>query len=279
MGLRDVLALVLSADADAGAIAAARKLSELNGCARVFLMQVDPEPSLVVTNYAMSEVWAELSARVREGVASEEDKLRCRLRRLSPAIALHAALTPPRLVRARAAAEGRLADIVVMVRPSPDSGRPGQARRDMLEGVLLGAGRPVLLTPQEWLDKPIGRHVVVGWNDAREAARAIADAGPILDTAERITIVTADHRARARHGPDPGDVVAHLDRCGLKAEARRISCDDGAEGAALLRECNALKADLLVMGGYGHTNLRETVFGGATRAITVSATLPVLLSH
>jgi nucleotide-binding universal stress UspA family protein len=281
MAMRDVLALVFSAKEDAAALAAARQIGQLNGAVRVFLIQVDPEPGPVVDLYLMGGAWADVSARAREGFANEENKLRARLKKFSPPMAFHAAMAPPRLVGARALSEARLADIVIMTRPSPDSGRCGQARRDAFAASLLGAGRPILLAPPNWSEAPIGQRVVIAWKDSREAARALADAGPLIDAAEAISVVSVEDgspsRSRRRNQAD--DVVAHLARRGLKAQARIIPRENCDEAAIVLQHCARFNADLLVMGGYGHARAREMVFGGVTRAILVSASIPVLMSN
>lgn len=280
MAMRDVLALVLSADEDAPALAAARQIGRLNGAVRVFLIQVDPEPAPVADFYLMGGAWAELSARAREGFADEEDRLRARLKKLTPPVTFHAAMAPPRLVGARALSEARLADIVVMTRPSPDSGRCGQARRDIFTASLLDAGRPILLTPPNWGEAPIGQRVVIAWKDSREAARALADAGPLIDAAEAISVIHVEEGPSSRtRRNQTDDVVAHLARRGLKAEARIVTRDGRDEAALLLQHCARFNADLLVMGGYGHSRMREIVFGGVTRAIMTSAPIPVLMSH
>jgi nucleotide-binding universal stress UspA family protein len=164
-----------------------------------------------------------------------------------------------------------------MVRPSPDSGRSGAVRRTLFEGALLGSGRPVLLTPQDWGDRPIGSKVVIAWRDRREATRALADASPFLDMARDILVVRIEEAHADKDEVGPEDVARHLVRRGLRAHAAHR---DGANvGEAVLAMCAGVGADLLVMGGYGRPVWRETVLGGVTQSVLTTARLPVLMSH
>jgi nucleotide-binding universal stress UspA family protein len=170
--------------------------------------------------------------------------------------------------------EARYADVTIMDRPDDD------LRRSLFESVLFGAGRPVLLAPADW-PGPCGRNIVVAWNASREAARAVADAAPLLERAEKITIVTVDAKPSwSGHGEAPGaDIAAHLARRGLKVDVRNVDGMGRDDGAAILEECAAIDADLLVLGGYGRPRLQELIFGGVTRHVVTSAHLPIFISH
>lgn len=139
--------------------------------------------------------------------------------------------------------------------------------------VILSAGGPVLVLPRGGLGQDLGRHVVVAWNGSREAARAAKDAVPFLAAAEAVTLLAAGEDAAA--SLDAG--VGLLKRHGAKVAPRQIELGR-AHGATLLDAVAAAGGDLLVMGAYGHSRLREIVLGGATRDILRSATVPVLLS-
>jgi nucleotide-binding universal stress UspA family protein len=118
----------------------------------------------------------------------------------------------------------------------------------------------------------------VAWNGSREAARAVADALPLLAAAERVSILMVRPEPDGMGAPPGADVTHHLGRHGVKVEPVRID-DAGDVGALLLARCAAAGADVLVMGAYGHSRLRELVLGGATRTVLHETTLPVLLSH
>jgi nucleotide-binding universal stress UspA family protein len=139
--------------------------------------------------------------------------------------------------------------------------------------VILSAGGPVLMLPRVGLGEAVGRRAVVAWNGSREAARAAKDALPFLTAAEAVVVVAAGEDAAGSLDA----ITALLKRHGAPATAKQIDQGHGV-GATLLAAAAAESADLLVMGAYGHSRLREIVLGGATREILRGAQLPVLLS-
>jgi nucleotide-binding universal stress UspA family protein len=139
--------------------------------------------------------------------------------------------------------------------------------------VILSAGGPVLLLPRAELGATLGARALVAWNGSREAARAAKDALPFLAEAERVTLLAAGEDAAA--GLDAG--TALLKRHGAKVTAKQVELGP-RHGATLLEAAGAEGADLLVMGAYGHSRLREIVLGGATREVLRDARVPILLS-
>jgi nucleotide-binding universal stress UspA family protein len=153
--------------------------------------------------------------------------------------------------------------------------------RQLAEQLVLASGRPVLLIPYIGAGATMGERVVIGWDASREAARAVSDALPILERAASVVVVTINPRQRDfGHGEMPGtDIALHLARHGVKVEVQRVETRDMDVGNALLSHLAGQSADLLVMGGYGHSRLREIVLGGATRTVLGDMTVPVLMSH
>ena len=141
----------------------------------------------------------------------------------------------------------------------------------VIEELTLAAGVPVLMLPPDSAEA-FGRTVVVGWNGSREATRAVHEALPLLREAERVLLLAIGDTAA--DGVAAG--VAMLQRHGVAIELQRIEELDGDAGEVLLGQAAAHGADLLVMGAYGHSRLRELVFGGATRHVLREANLPVL---
>lgn len=148
----------------------------------------------------------------------------------------------------------------------------------LAESMIFASGRPSLLLPDGWPAERIAGRVVVGWNGGREATRAIADAMPFLAAAETVHLVVVDDaRTRGLFGQEPGaDMAAHLARQGVSVVVDQCHGEDA--GAVLLERCNAVDADLLVMGAMGRPRISEIIFGGATRTVLDSARLPVVLS-
>lgn len=168
----------------------------------------------------------------------------------------------------------RYSDIVVAVQPDPDHPDVGDR---VPEGVVMAAGRPVLMVPYAGSTKTDAKRVMIAWNGTREATRAVHDAMPFLQGAESVLVYgvnpeSDDHIAGS-------DLALHLSRHGVNAQPKHIVAPDIAVADALLSAISDHSIDLLVMGAYGHSRLRELVLGGATREVFQSMTCPVLLSH
>jgi nucleotide-binding universal stress UspA family protein len=174
--------------------------------------------------------------------------------------------------------QARYADLVVIGQSGPDDQGRGAA---VPQSVLIGSGRPVLIVPYVGSFETLGRRVMVAWNATREAARALNDALPLLIQAEAVTVLSVNpERGIAGEGDVPAaDIALHLARHGVKAEAAHVVVEDVAVGDALLSRAADLGSDLIVMGGYGHSRLREFALGGATRTLLEHMTVPTLLSH
>jgi nucleotide-binding universal stress UspA family protein len=126
----------------------------------------------------------------------------------------------------------------------------------------------------------IGERVLVAWDGGREAARAVNDALPILERAKSVTVLSVNPASEDGSRREPGaDISLHLARHGVKVEAQRRITTEISAGDAILNEIASKGSDLLVMGAYGHSRLRELVLGGVTRQILGSMTVPVLMSH
>lgn len=179
-----------------------------------------------------------------------------------------------------AAMHGRYVDLIVLGQIDPDDVQ-GPLFRPLPEEVALAVGRPLLVVPYAGSWNEPGRRVLIGWDASREATRAVNDAMPLLAAAEAVTVLAVDPvEGPDGHGEVPGaDIALHLARHGVKATIEKtVSAGIGA-GNALLSRASDLGADLLVMGAYGHSRLRELVLGGATRTILASMTVPVLMAH
>ena len=171
------------------------------------------------------------------------------------------------------ARRARVSDLMVFGRPQPDQDLPSLTT---LNAALMESGRPVLLASPA-VPARIGGVVAIAWNGSAESARAVYFALPILAGATRIRVVTA--REAGDEEAVTEELRAYLAWHGLDAAAQTIEHGSGATGEALLRECAAMEADLLVMGAYTHSRLRQLILGGVTRHVLTHATIPVLLSH
>ncbi len=169
----------------------------------------------------------------------------------------------------------RYTDLVVL--GQPDESRDPE--NNISEDVVLSSGRPALVVPYIGAGKTMGERVMIAWAAGREAARAVHDALPILERAKSVVVMVIQPR-RGGHGAEPGaDIALHLARHGIKVQAQNIEVKDLSVGDALLSRLADQDIDLLVMGAYGHSRLRELVLGGVTRQIFQQMTVPVLMSH
>ena len=158
---------------------------------------------------------------------------------------------------------------------------PNKAEQEVpiIEGALFESGRPVIVVPYVQTQGAKFDRVMVGWDGSRTAARAIGDAMPVLERAKMIEVFTVV-AGPTKNTELPGiDIGQHLSRHGLKVEVKRIPAEGINVPEAILSHAADISADFMVMGGYGHSRLREYVLGGATRGILASMTLPTLMSN
>ncbi len=157
----------------------------------------------------------------------------------------------------------------------------GEEQASLVDYLALDAGRPVLVVPDAGAYPTVGERVVVAWNAGREATRAVNDALPLLRRAKKVMVLTINANPSARgHGEEPGaDIALHLARHGVDVEVRQEVSRDLDVGETLLARLADEDADLLVMGAYGRSRVREIILGGATRHVLQHMTVPVLMSH
>lgn len=167
-------------------------------------------------------------------------------------------------------------DLSVVGQAEPERIAPEEL---IIEAALFSSGRPVVVVP--YIQKGALKldRVMVCWDASRNAARAVADAMPFLRRAKAIDVViVASERLKSDEIPG-ADIGQHLARHDLKVDVKRIVSTDTDVANTILSHAADSSADFIVMGGYGHSRLREFILGGATRGILSSMTVPVLLSH
>lgn len=168
-------------------------------------------------------------------------------------------------------ARARYADFTILAQYDPED--PDMNVHYRPDSVIFDAGRPLLLVPYAGRFE-VPERALVAWDGSREAARALHDALPLLQVCTRVDLVSVGN-------PEDGEseVVRYLQRQGVSAEHRWLPSADLDAADALLSYASDLGSNLIVMGGYGHSRLRELVLGGMTRHLLAHMTVPVLLSH
>jgi nucleotide-binding universal stress UspA family protein len=167
---------------------------------------------------------------------------------------------------------GRLADLVVVAKPDRDRNLGTNA----LKSALFQTGRPVLMCPPtDHVDPGYGNGIAVGWNGSLEAARTVALTLDLAAAAERVSILAAG--SGEPHGATAQELVAYYRLRGIAADIHLFEARK--PGLALLEKARELGAGLLVMGAYGHSHERETLFGGNTQTVVDKAEIPVIMAH
>lgn len=177
--------------------------------------------------------------------------------------------------------ESRFCDVLVISQPANYEFEP-LLLPGFLASVILTAGRPVLMLPAMGNAKPIGKRVLYCWDGGRESARAIADAAPFLHEAKELFVLVIDphkkpQRYTAQHRADLSDYCLQH-QYPLPQSIERFSAGTTV-GECILSAAADTGSDLLVMGAYGHSRLRQAILGGTTRTLVESMTLPVMFSH
>lgn len=280
MSFKDVLVSMLDVEHDGPALRAADMIAaKFEAHATTLILAVDMASQFAPAAAPLSEVLLDIAAGAHGRAGSERSKILERLKRCTVEFEARDLVIEEAIDDRQVLAHARHADLTIMARPA-DPERD-LARRVLLESVLFGSGRPLLLVPSAWKREALWDRVLIGWNAKREASRAVADALPFLRLARQVVVATVDAIPSAEgHGQAPGlDLAVHLARHDIRVEVRNIDGMGRSEGAALLDECAALDADMMVIGGYGHSRASEWLFGGVTREMVHTASIPLLLSH
>ena len=219
---------------------------------------------------------AELLQAAKDAGDKMEARLIQRLTRLQKPMELRRFDTVDNDIADVTCREARAADTFVALRPN---GAPPE-RQHVVEAVLFGSGRHVFLVPNRKPAKAAFDRILVAWNGGRESARALAEALPYLHKANEVTVLVVHDEPSTELQTALGtDAVNHLKHHGINVALHRARIRDGGVGATLIAEARRLNADLIVMGGYGHSRLREWLLGGTTDELLHNAPIPLLVAH
>ena len=286
MAIKVVLTPLYGGSTDATALAAALSVARrFSAHIDVMHVRADPRTMIPYIGEGMS------GALIEEMVSSAEqqaDERAARVRKLfddwraqedlpladkpgkGPSCAWTEAVGRPDATVAR---RGRLADLIVVCRGGEET---ATTATETLEAALLESGRPLLVAAASSASS-LGARIAIAWNGGAEAARAVAAALPLLASADSVTVIAVGDAAPRE--ADARMLAGYLARHGITVQINSVESGGAPIGETLLAEAERADADLMVMGAYTHSRLRELIFGGVTREILGAADLPVLMAH
>lgn len=274
--VKDIVVHLTGSPEDAVRLAFTKVLAESQE-ARVTGLQVHALPDVIsITDPSGSAFLRALLDESSKAADKVTAALRTQLAKLGESTELRRLDVYPGQVGEALAAETRTADLFIGTRPYGDPAR----QHGVEEAVLFSSGRGCIFVPPSAKLSGKIEAVFVAWKNTREAARAVAEAIPLLQRAKLVVIgLVEEEGASERFGDQPGaDIGRYLSRHGVLGEVRMVNGWSDA-GSAILNEAKAMQADLIVMGGYGHSRFREWALGGATRQVLVNSQVPVLMAH
>jgi nucleotide-binding universal stress UspA family protein len=280
MSIKDILAIAVTLEADKPALRAAALLSaQFEAHATALVLGVHRGSDYGEPVAKLSEVLEDIALGAYGAAEREHARIAEWIARRHKHFETRKLVIEDALLRREVLAHARRADLAIMTRPQADMQE--EAHEQVFEAVLFGSGRPVLLAPPGWAGESLSDRILVAWNAKREAARAVADALPLLAKAREVVIATIDAiPSDGGHGPAPGkDLAVHLERHGVNVRVNNVDGMGRTEAGALMDEAAAFDANLIVMGGYGHARAREWLWGGVTRELTEQTRTPLFLSH
>lgn len=280
MSYKTILAITelgASAEATEKAISIARAFD-----AHLTMLPIGEVPQLPFYGYGghgYLEIWAKECDERKSELASFAAQIESRLAREGISFDVRPSLSTAAREDTVVARHAIYCDLALVLRSGEQE--LNSLEKNAIDGALFDSGRPVLYLPNSFKSDRIGTKVAIAWNSRREAARAVSEALPFLKSSEEITLLLVDPVVGDKdHGEDPGsDIATVLARHGLKVLVQNVTSADRPVSEALLDSTRELGADLLVMGAYGHSRLRENILGGTTREMLEQTTIPLLLSR
>ena len=278
MSFKTVFLAVAATDDDSEIDRAAVICDRLGAHLALLVLGIAPPPPASPYGVVSNDVWA---SEIREGQGEAQaraEAIEARIGASGPSLSVEAQYIDRGTVATLAARFARYADLTLI---SPQ--RPGfeVMQTWVLNGALFESGRPVLLMPAGPTAFPEANKVMIAWDASVEASKAVRDAIGLMQKADEVHAVLIDPVPSFEgHGPEPGaDLAAYLARHGIAATVHRLPKEGKETGEMLRRTATDLGADLMVIGGFGHSRLRERIFGGTTTSIIKNPLIPVLMAH
>ncbi|NRG18996.1 universal stress protein [Rhizobiales bacterium] len=225
------------------------------------------------------DIWAEEGKQREEDLKAATADINARLTREGISFDIRPQISLPGHEDDIVARHAIYCDLAIVLRST--EGELTSAEMKAIDGALFDSGRPVLFVPKNTKSDKFGERAMIAWNARREAARAVSDAHPFLQGAKDISVLIVDPVVGEEdHGEEPGaDIALVLSRYELKVDVSSVASAGRPVSQVLLDRARDLNIDLLVMGAYGHSRLRQNILGGTTREMLENSNVPLLLSH
>jgi nucleotide-binding universal stress UspA family protein len=274
MAFKTIFMAVGTGDADAEIDRAAAICEAAGAHLALLVVGIAPPPPASPYGVVSNDIWA---GEIRDGQNEAQVRsqaLEARLAAGPVPVSIEAQYIDRGTVATLAARFARYADLT-LVPPGSD------VQTQVLDGALFESGRPVLLLPMGETSFPAPKTVMIAWNASVQASKAVRSAITLMQGADKVHAVLIDPvPSFDGHGPEPGsDLATYLGRHGIATEVHRLPKEGKDTGELLRRIAADLGADLIVMGGYGHSRLRERIFGGATTSMVKTPSVAVLMAH
>lgn len=278
MGLNDIVVYVDGTEATKARVGFAVALAKEHGA---HLVGIGFAPTALLPLYGADVGFADMtevleSVKTQSANALEAFKTRAKAEEVSAEARLMQGMSeefPHDFAHA-----ARHVDLAILGQPR--DGDPLIGQYALVERCLFASGRPVIIVPAAPEKLALKGTIVAAWDGSAEAARAINDALTFLKPASRVVLlvgVTAEQGEE--RAPQTDDMIAHLKRHGVEAEAMRVKASEGDVGRLLLSTAKTLGADLMVMGAFHHSRWREFILGGVTLTVLEEATIPLFMAH
>lgn len=278
--IRDIFVPILRSGSDEAALDAAMALGLAHQAHVAALVTIEsPMPMATEYGYVPVEVNQRMLDEARAAAHLLAKKTREHLARTTITSEVRVSETMLLWSEETAALQARHADLTVM--GGYDTQLSGSRFALTFKALLLQSGRPVLMVPAGAILQPEPERVVLAWQPTREATRSLHDALPLLSSKAAIDVLMIDPDVtEASHGEQPGaDIAKHLARHGFTVRVVSQPRQNRSDGENILAYVLDIGADLLVMGGYGHSKWREALLGGTTRTVMQNTHVPVLFAH
>jgi len=279
MQAKTILTVVSDDQAPADLDAAIAFCRDSDAHLSVLIVGAAPPPPVVTYGGLSADVWVEATEAARAKIAESGEALEAHLQSAGIPSDVATRISPSGMVDDDIGERARYADITLIA--ATTEAKDGITDHQIANGVLFHASKPLLVCRKPGASFPDPKRVVLAWDASREASKAAHDTIGLMRGADEVRILLIDpDPVMGGHGPEPGaDIATYLARHGINVVVERVASSGQTIDECILRYSQDQGADLVVMGAYGHSRLRERIFGGTTEAMLKQSTVPVLMTH